>query len=124
MQTFFEAIMERAGDVRDVPTKVNLPTCIKCARYWGLNTDGVCERCVIEAQDEARGYSIMMLAGRCANGAERDAGTRWHAVPIGQYKAKCGITYGRRSGGWSSAQPSDRVVTCPRCIKKLERKGE
>jgi hypothetical protein len=58
-----------------------------------------------------------MLTGRCMNGAERDHGTRAHAVPIGERKALCGAKPGRRSVGWSSYRES--TVTCPRCLKKL-----
>lgn len=58
------------------------------------------------------------LAGRCANGAERDGGTIWHAVPRTRTSstALCGATYGRRSAGWSTTIGA--AVTCPRCIRR------
>ena len=76
-----------------------------------------------------RGYEISALAGRCANGAERDSGTRFHALMLddnnnASYKALCGQAPGKRSAGWSSWSPPDRVVTCPRCLKKLARMGK
>lgn len=63
------------------------------------------------------------LAGRCANGAERDGGRIYHAVAlVGECSlggvALCGKTYGRKSAGfvWETAP-----VTCPRCKKKMEK---
>ena len=60
------------------------------------------------------------MLGSCANGAERDKGTRIHAVQ--SWKALCGKEPGRRSAGW--ALFPDQVkplsdVNCPRCSKKL-----
>ena len=65
------------------------------------------------------------LAGRCANGAERGAGSIVHAVPadaselrfgIGSYaRALCGKTHGSRSAGWSHRIGAE--ITCPRCKK-------
>lgn len=63
-------------------------------------------------------YETSRLAGRCANGAERDRGSIWHAVARGSAHAVCGKTYGRHSGGWCEAQ-NNEAVTCPRCLKKL-----
>ena len=68
------------------------------------------------------------LAGRCANGAERDGGVRYHARIVcednyAHHTAICGATYGKRSGGWSYYE-SGKDVNCPRCVKKLERMGE
>lgn len=57
------------------------------------------------------------LAGRCADGAERDGGSLWHAVPARAWKALCGAEPGRRSAGWS--QRVGDAVTCPRCARKL-----
>ena len=45
------------------------------------------------------------------------AGTVYHALPLGQYTAVCGKTYGRRSAGWSDYY--GKTVTCPKCIKKM-----
>jgi hypothetical protein len=67
------------------------------------------------------------LAGRCTSGEERGAGRLIHAVPAEQGmrlsgyldivgSALCGAKPGRRSVGWS---PSDRSVSCPRCIKRV-----
>lgn len=64
------------------------------------------------------------LAGRCANGAERDCGTLNHAVDSETWKALCGAKPGRRSAGWrpeldNDPQYADLKVTCPRCLKKM-----
>lgn len=63
-------------------------------------------------------FDTVKLAGRCANGAERDRGSVWHALQKGAAYALCGKTYGRHSGGWSYAENSEGI-TCPHCIKKL-----
>ncbi len=70
------------------------------------------------------------LAGRCRNGAHRDSGTLYHAldtdVDIEQGplfgKAVCGAEPGRTAYGWAEAHKPEQSVTCPRCLKKLERK--
>lgn len=62
------------------------------------------------------------LAGRCANGAERDRGVIYHAVERGQWAALCGREPGRTSAGWSDWKGS--AVTCPRCLKKLATRTE
>lgn len=67
-----------------------------------------------------KSYDIYQLPGRCANGSQLDAGVLWHAV-INGYRAVCGQTYGRRSPGWSSWQPENVQVTCPRCLRIIER---
>lgn len=62
-------------------------------------------------------------AGRCFNGAHRDAGTIIHLVPpmpsnssgFWGTKALCGVEPGRRGYGWDS---TDRQATCPKCIIK------
>jgi hypothetical protein len=64
----------------------------------------------------------MKLAGRCANGFERDRGTVYHAVPeeasnSGWGTALCGKEPGRRSVGWAHREGTE--VSCPRCLKKL-----
>lgn len=83
----------------------------------------ICDDCQKSIE---RGYEISSLAGRCANGAERDSGFRFHARMLdeNQYPslaALCGYSPGRRSAGWSSWKPADRAVTCPRCAKRLEK---
>lgn len=92
--------------------------CADC-RSNPVSVEGdLCARC---AEDHKRGYRTLTMAGRCANGAERDHGTRWHAVPVGSYAALCGDEPGRRSAGWSSHRIEGQEVTCPRCAKKLAR---
>lgn len=61
------------------------------------------------------------MAGKCASGANRDAGPRWHAVPkdagfVG--KALCGRG---PSIQWSDPNPEKPVVTCPKCLARLKR---
>lgn len=65
----------------------------------------------------------MVKSGRCANGAERGAGTVVHAVWVapnvgcwGWDKALCGEVPGRLSAGWVRVE---KVVTCERCAKKV-----
>lgn len=68
------------------------------------------------------------LAGRCANGHERDQGRVVHAVPAMQHKpddiacyarSLCGKTHGARSAGW--VPRPDLQVTCPACQKKIDK---
>jgi hypothetical protein len=60
------------------------------------------------------------LAGRCANGAERDGGTLYHAIPVGSWTAVCGARPGKRSAGWSeSGFERQHEVTCPKCAKRI-----
>jgi hypothetical protein len=67
------------------------------------------------------------LAGRCANGAERDGGRLFHARLLEEHGADwyavCGAKPGRRSAGWAYWRPEDRRVTCKRCAAKLRRLG-
>lgn len=67
------------------------------------------------------------LAGRCANGYERDQGPRVHAVPYSQElerngyvltPAACGAKPGARSAGWSYY--GLRPVTCPKCLQRVD----
>ena len=87
---------------------------------WAVveNQNDICELCKMENE---RGYQAQMLAGRCANGAELDHGTRTHAVMITERFgfAVCGAKPGRRSVGWVSPYKS-REITCPRCLKKIQ----
>lgn len=67
------------------------------------------------------------LAGRCANGYERDAGRVVHAVMASEKEQRlginayarslCGKTHGPRSAGWSSNLEAE--INCPKCIKAL-----
>ena len=66
------------------------------------------------------------LAGRCANGYERDQGARVHAVPYSDtlarngyaiHAAECGAKPGPRSAGWSLR--THMQPTCPRCLARL-----
>lgn len=59
------------------------------------------------------------LAGRCANGSERDGGTVVHAVPERRSTALCGAKPGRRSAGWGEPLPTG--ITCVRCYRKTNR---
>lgn len=77
--------------------------------------------CVQCLENQARGFAVQQLAGRCSNGAEKDAGRRWHALPLTRYRALCGVTYGRRSAGWSDYEIPGQSVTCPKCAKKIEK---
>ena len=86
----------------------------------------LCPQCV---KDKARGYSVRTLAGRCHDGAERDHGTRRHALPVrGSYwgddmgRALCGAKPGRRSVGWTD-WGAEKAVTCPRCLNVLWKGG-
>lgn len=91
-----------------------------------INEPGYCEDCQKTIE---RGYQISSLAGRCVDGAERDSGTLYHARDLRRdgagyfstFKAFCGAEPGKRSAGWSTYRPKDRQVTCPRCLKKLNR---
>lgn len=66
-------------------------------------------------------FAAVSLTGRCANGAERDSGRLYHAVPDDGYIALCGAKPGRRSAGWSSHLGTE--VTCRRCLRKLMKNG-
>lgn len=63
--------------------------------------------------------SARRLAGRCADGAERDGGSLFHAVKNESWVAICGAQPGRRSAGWS--QHIGDVVTCSRCLARLRK---
>jgi hypothetical protein len=73
----------------------------------------------------ADGYLVRYLAGRCWNGAQRDAGTKFHAVAPGDAafgRALCGAEPGRRSNGWAEPHGA-RGVSCPKCLKRLAAAG-
>lgn len=70
------------------------------------------------------------LAGRCANGYERDQGRLVHAVPDASIErnaysitlAACRAKPGARSGGWSWRM--GQAVTCPKCMRAMSRLSE
>ena len=64
----------------------------------------------------------MTLAGRLANGAERDHGQVVHAVREGD--ALCGAKPGRRSVGWVLPYPEDKSVNCPKCLARVKALSE
>ena len=88
--------------------------CPKC--NWTMQ-DGLCVECGYIPE---LGYSVRMKPGRCASGAELGKGTLWHAVMPNEYNAICGTKPGRLTPGWSSWHNS-KVVTCPKCIKKISK---
>lgn len=66
----------------------------------------------------------LRMSGRCASGFERDSGRVVHAIRSagfpGWRPALCGARPGRKGNGWSDGmQPAP---TCPRCIKKVEKR--
>ncbi len=71
-------------------------------------------------------YTVCYLAGRCANGGERDKGRIWHAVPRDGWTALCGAEPGRRSAGWAPWDATDRTheITCPRCQRALAKEAQ
>lgn len=71
--------------------------------------------------------TLLQLTGRCSDGAGRDGGRLYHAVPTPNLttghvggRALCGAEPGRLSG-WSW-QVGEKV-TCPRCLKRLAKAG-
>ncbi len=104
------------------PQKIT-PTCKECGWSENINENDLCVDCQ-KAND--RGYQINQLAGRCANGSELDHGVLFHVrlkVDSGyDWQALCGYQPGRRSAGWSSWKPSDRKVTCKKCLRRLANK--
>jgi hypothetical protein len=69
-------------------------------------------------------YLPLKMSGRCASGAERDKGQRFHAVALGHgwTRAVCGAAPGDRGNGWAT-YPGN-AVTCPRCLAKLAKQEE
>ncbi len=92
--------------------------CIDCRSVRVKREGDLCPAC---ARCHERGYRSMTLTGRCANGAQRDRGTRVHAVPLEQCKALYGAQPRGRSRwseyGWGGA------VTCNRCQQRLARQN-
>lgn len=67
-------------------------------------------------------YYVRTMIGRCATGAQRDAGKLRHAVgspadPCWD-RALCGARPGLRGNGWSTLDTRD--VSCPRCQRKID----
>lgn len=72
--------------------------------------------------NEAGGNVIAAyLAGKCANGAQRDGGRVIHLIVNSEMpwgRAACGARPGvRRGNGWAPAAPGVQP-TCPRCLRK------
>ena len=97
---------------------VELAPAHHCADGCGLTVDAPKDICPDCQQDWGRMYRIRRLTGRCANGAERDGGSRWHAINPATHKSLCGAKPGRRSNGWGWEHGDD--VTCPRCLAVIE----
>jgi hypothetical protein len=60
----------------------------------------------------AAALTVSRMAGPCANGWERNGGTRWHLLI--NFRAACGA---RCNSFWSDEK--GEKVTCPRCLAKL-----
>lgn len=104
-----------------------IATCNMCGELeiGEVFVDGLCSNCYAT---KARGYKISQMAGSCRNGAERDHGRLFHARLYTEdegvsYKALCGAKPGKHSVGWSDWHPEGQQVTCPRCLKRLEKRG-
>lgn len=109
----FQEIAERHTEHAPMVWVETRPLCARC-RYTEVDNHGDnCPLCVSELE---RGYEALTMTGRCANGAQRDSGTLYHAVKIGDFTAMCGAKHGKRSR-WSEYHGKN--VTCPRCLKKL-----
>ena len=118
LSEMFDLIVAKAGaDRQPVSEYVEPLRCAECheAREDVKYPGDTCQPC---ADELGRGYKIRQLAGRCANGAERDHGARWHAIDTISGRALCSASPGRRSAGWSMYRGEE--VTCPRCAKVIE----
>lgn len=104
-----------------ISSAARVPSCCEAAAE--LSGDGS-ERAVVAVhnQGEAPEIEFARLAGRCADGAERDSGTLWHAIEAGESVALCGAEPGRQSAGWSEHLGTE--ATCKRCLSKLRRRAE
>lgn len=69
-----------------------------------------------EPAQPARAYDVRHMAGKCANGAHRDAGPLYHAVDR-DGTALCG----RRPRIQWSDHREDRTVTCTKCLAKVRK---
>jgi hypothetical protein len=104
---------------RNRPKRRTAHSCRYC--YTLIPEDATfCEDC---RQELNQGFAVRSLAGRCANGAERDHGRLHHALPFTRdgisHKALCGATPGPRSAGWSTWGQGEKV-TCERCLRKMK----
>ncbi len=69
-------------------------------------------------------HGAAMMSGPLRNGAERGHGSVFHAVeyrPEWRSQPFRGPALCGRSPSimWSSWQPEDQAVTCPRCLRKI-----
>jgi hypothetical protein len=76
----------------------------------------------VDAAAGADAVQALRMLGSCRDGAERDAGQHFHAVPRSSSRALCGKRPGRRSAGWAAHETqvgkiSD--ISCPRCRQAL-----
>lgn len=113
IQEMIEKLVEKYPEPEPMYWVEARPRCDQCRDFEVMEAGQICSHC---KKEQNQGYMVMSLAGRCANGAERDHGTRHHAVGLNSYKAFCGTLPGRRSVGWSRELTE---VSCPRCIAKL-----
>jgi predicted amidophosphoribosyltransferase len=118
MTTFadhFRMIAAAAHAAEDEPAQTYF--CRSCDVNVRVEQPGdLCPACV---KEKTQGYQVLMMLGRLSNGFESDHGTKQHAVRFGERGAVCGARPGKRSVGWSTPY-GERVVTCPRCAKKLD----
>jgi hypothetical protein len=116
MTSLYQQIEKIAAKTTELPPVYwveERPRCYKCRDSEVQLQGDYCEFCTTE---QTQGYEALTMTGRCANGAQRDSGILYHAVMIGQYKAVCGATHGKRSR-WSEYH-GDKV-TCKRCADKI-----
>lgn len=105
-----------------------------CLPFWRVNVPGVSARDTDFSSPRADApyrYHVQVavdvwaravprrLAGRCADGAERGAGRKFHALREDRHSdvAACGARPGRLSAGWSVELGES--ITCPRCASKV-----
>lgn len=112
--SFSEILSTISADIDTKPHEVVEPVPAKCyTHYLALP----CRQC---AENQERGYRVTYLAGRCRNGAARDAGPLYHVVPNRTFKAICGAKPSYSSAGWSDHETPGQVATCPKCLKKIK----
>lgn len=120
MATFADLIKNMIDGRPDLAAVTDTPVvhtfyCRSCSDFTKVDAAGdLCPACTME---RARGYQALTKTGRRANGAQRDHGTKVHAVRFGEYAAVCGTEPGRRAD-WSTPYKT-RDVTCPRCLARL-----
>lgn len=66
-------------------------------------------------------YEPRMKAGPLRNGAERGHGSVFHAVPVDGHDLTPSLCGQRPAIMWSSWRRDGQQITCPRCLKKLNR---